>query len=345
MMRTLLRLTAISAALVLAACGGASSPQSEGGSSGEPTTVRFRFDWVPNVSYLPYLAAKSNNYFADEGVNVQMTVGSGSTDSVTLTGAGQFDIGIAAAPAVLAGVDKGVPIVSVGAIYQTNSQVYISLPDKPIRSPRDMVGKKIGIRPGIDLLQLQLLLKKNGIPADQVTTVNIGEGQEPLLNRQVDAVLGGAYDQLVVVSEAIGQPAPYFRLSDFGVNPYFASIIANKRFAEGNPDAVKGFVAAYARGIKWSLDNPEQAMELLRTSYPDDLSQEYVSAAVPAIRPYWTSTDTATHGLLYQNPERYQTDTIALAKQLGQIEKDLKFEEVASNDFLPSPAIVAEQVK
>ena len=72
---------------------------------------------------------------------------------------------------------------------QQHPYAFFSLQKKPIREPKDLVGKKVGIQ-ATGVILLRALLAKNKIPEKDVQIVIIGADMSPVLTGQVDCVTG-----------------------------------------------------------------------------------------------------------------------------------------------------------
>src|SRR5208282_6571028 len=77
-----------------------------------------------------------------------------------------------------------------------------------------MIGRKIGVQATGQIL-LTALLRKNGIPEDQVQKVIIGSDMTPLMTGQVDAVTGWITNTTAL--KVLGTDAIVLRLWDCGV--------------------------------------------------------------------------------------------------------------------------------
>ena len=55
--------------------------------------------------------------------------------------------------------------------------------------------------------------------------------------------------------------APIMLMADYGVNLYGNTIIVNPKFAADNPDAVKGFLRAFVKGLKDTIKDPSTAVD------------------------------------------------------------------------------------
>jgi ABC-type nitrate/sulfonate/bicarbonate transport system substrate-binding protein len=304
--------------------------------------VNFRFDWTPTPQDVPVLAAQAQGFFRDAGVDVTTTVGSGSGDSISLTGVGKHDMAIANAMNVAIAAEQGIPVVSVGMILQDNGVEVFSLPENPVKVPQDLVGKKMAVNPTSNSsLFYRAMLTKAGIDPSKITEVPVSQsdGDDLLLQKQVDACVSFRQTEGVADSKAYGKPLVFMSLTEYGVAPYGQALIANKQFVQQHPNAVKGFLKAYAQGIKWSIDHKQEALQLLSDKIKD-LDKDTLQQALDWNLALMTSDDTGKNGLLYQNPTRWQTDTLAFAKQVGIIKKDVDPASAYTNEYLPTPPVL-----
>src|SRR5205807_1828293 len=72
---------------------------------------------------------------------------------------------------------------------QQHPYAYFSLPKKPVRAPRDLIGRKVGIQATAKVL-LNALMKKHDIAEKDVEIVIIGSEMTPILTGQTDVVSG-----------------------------------------------------------------------------------------------------------------------------------------------------------
>jgi NitT/TauT family transport system substrate-binding protein len=302
------------------------------------TTIKWRFSWTPTTAWTFILAAQALGYDKANCVTVQITPGTGSTDSVTLTGAGQFDMAEASALAVATGNGNGRPNQSIGVFYQNDPHGIISRADTPIKSAADIIGKKMGISQGSSTLLWQAIVKKNNIDLSKVTVLPIGFGVEPLVTKQVDGMVDyfdGAY---VTVTSALKGASNFLPIADLGIGQYGSVILVNKTWAATHGDAIKNFMRMYAQGLKWSLENPASAVPILR-SRATELGNQEATDFLTRTLSLLTSADTKTKGLLYQDANRLKTGTLELAQSVGLTKTALDPSAVMTNDYQPNPPI------
>ena len=68
---------------------------------------------------------------------------------------------------------QDIPVKCFAAGAQEHPYTFFSLKKNPIREPKDMIGKKVGIQ-ATGVILLRALLAKNNIPEKDVQIVTIG---------------------------------------------------------------------------------------------------------------------------------------------------------------------------
>ena len=94
--------------------------------------------------------------------------GGPNIDGVAIVASGRFEIGqVSSSPSLMLAASQGIPVKSFAVSVQEHPYAFFSLGSKPIRTPKDMIGKKIGIQATGKVL-LSALLKKHDIPESDV---------------------------------------------------------------------------------------------------------------------------------------------------------------------------------
>ena len=130
--------------------------------------------------------------YKDEGLDVEIISGSGSSDTVKQVGSGTIDFGLVDALVLVQAAQQRVPVKSIAAYYQRSPIVLISPKDKPITNPKQLLsGIELGSKKGSATYQgLVAFLAANDMQIEQIKMVDIGFGVAPLLVKQVDAIMG-----------------------------------------------------------------------------------------------------------------------------------------------------------
>ncbi|WP_374302193.1 ABC transporter substrate-binding protein [Paracoccus sp. (in: a-proteobacteria)] len=279
-------------------------------------TVKLQLGWLAGNGILGELAADQNGYFAEEGLALEVVAGGPNVDGVASVASGRADIGsISSSPSLMLARSQGLPVKCIAAGYQQHPFTYFSLEKNPVREPKDLIGKTVATN-GTARILLQALLAANDIPEDQVNVLVMGADMAPLLTGQADVVTG--WKTNVGALSVLGPDRVDMSLWDAGIrlyaNPYY---VTDASLAE-HPDQVRGMLRAIARGWGWVHDNPEAAVEILLTRYPN-LDREAEMAAVGPVVDYSFNDVTRQNGWGAMTRENWQAQ-IDIYDRLGQFE-------------------------
>src|SRR3954468_9393993 len=111
-----LRLLALAAALVLAAC----SPKKEAAPAAEqPTAIRFATDWRAQAEHGGFYEALANGEYRKRGLDVTIVQGGPGSNVPQLLAAGSVDLGMGSNSFIVMNLaHEGVPVKAVAAMFQ-----------------------------------------------------------------------------------------------------------------------------------------------------------------------------------------------------------------------------------
>jgi NitT/TauT family transport system substrate-binding protein len=230
-------------------------------------TVNLQLGWIAGNNQIGEIVAKRLGYYEEEKLNVVIQPGGPSIDGVAIVASGRHEIGeISSSPSLMLAASQKIPVKCFATGLQEHPYTFFSLPKKPIRTPKDMIGKKIGIQATGRIL-LTALLKKHGIPEKDVEVVIIGSELTPVLTGQTDAVTGWLTSTTAL--KPLGPDRIDLRLWDAGVQLYALPLYATKDTIEKKPEMLAGFLRATARGWAYARSEPDKAADLLVKEYPN----------------------------------------------------------------------------
>lgn len=155
-------------------------------------------NWYPYGEHAPFYYGVEQGIFEDHGINLEIQAGQGSTKTAQAVGQEQVDFGWADTPAVLANIDNGVAIHSVGVFLQTTPSAVQVFADSGIETPEDLVGTTIAVSAGdAPTTVFPMYLDAVGLAESDVTQQNLDPAGKiaAMLSGQVDGLIGFVHDQ------------------------------------------------------------------------------------------------------------------------------------------------------
>lgn len=232
----------------------------------EPTTVRLHFNWSVDPGFGGYYVALDQGYYTDENLEVEIIHGGPNVPNpVQVLSGGAADIGIASPLVIAQAIEEGADYVVVATRFQTTPFGMSSLPDNPIYTADDIVGKKIG-GGAFDAVFLDALLTLNDLEPGSYELVPIGFDPAPLPDGQVDGIANYMVSHPVILT-ARGIDNVAVSYADMGMPLYGDMIFVNRSFLEENRDAVVGFVRGTVKGWEKFFADPDLGFDLMFDEY------------------------------------------------------------------------------
>ena len=290
------------------------------------TTVPFALDWKFEGPSAAYFAAVDNGHFAEEGLEVEISAGTGSLDAIPKVATGAFPMGFADINSLIKFLDQnpGAPVTAVMMVYDKPPFAVVGRKSLGISTPKDLEGKVLGAPPPDGAwAQFPAFASANDLDMDAITVEPVGfPTREPMLAEgKVDAITGFSFSSYLNLVR-LGVPEDdisVILMADHGLELYGNAIIANTDFAEANPELVTGFLRAVAKGWKDVIADPEAGAQMVAERNPAAdvaLEQRRLQLAIDAN----VVTDyTLENGMGDIDPDRFEA-------ALDQIAETYEFE-------------------
>src|SRR5262245_39316329 len=261
---SIIRPVRISAALA----GAAALMAAITGSAAAQTPIKFSLDFKFEGPAAPFVVAIDKGYFKAEGLDVTIDTAGGSLEPITRIASGTYDMGFGDINSLIKFRDQnpGVPIRAVFMVYNRPAFSIVGRKSRGVHKPRDLEGRRLGAPPPDGAVaQWPIFVQANEIDASKVTIVSVGfPVREPMLaSGEVDAITGFSFSSYINLKDR-GVPADditVLLMADYGVNLYGNTIMVSPKFAAEKPEAVKGFIRAFLKGLKDTIANPASAVE------------------------------------------------------------------------------------
>jgi NitT/TauT family transport system substrate-binding protein len=218
-----------------------------------------------------FFLAEEKGYYAAEGLKLTMDPSNGSGEVATRIGGGIYDFGFGDINVLVEfnAKNPGNAAKAVYMLYYRSPLSIGSLAKAHIVQASDLNGKKLGgaLTDGAYKLFPAYSSLAN-VKADSIlwSYGDLRLRETLLLRGTVDGILG--FDSTMYFNLVRQGIAPadikFLYYSDAGLNIYGNALIASKKVLESNPKAVKGFVAASAKGWRDAIANPAEAIRALK---------------------------------------------------------------------------------
>jgi len=238
------------AALALTGCSTSTTTTDSGEKSFGDINVQL--SWIKNAEFAGEFYALDNGYYTEQGFGaVTLTSGPSTGASELDTGKAQFALSDAAS--IASAISEGSTLKIVGATYQKNPFTLISLASSNIKTPKDLIGKKIGVDDSNTAL-FQGFLTANGLTASQVKIVpGHFDGPTQVESGTADAYVAYITNEAIAVHNdfVAGKIKSDVSRMDFADNglPFVAeTITTTQEMIDDHPDLVKAFLIAEIKG-------------------------------------------------------------------------------------------------
>lgn len=185
----------------------------------------------------------------------------GSNRSLEYLNSGSVDFSSTAGLAAALSRANGSPIKTIYIQSQPEWTALVVSKNSPIKTIKDLKGKKIAATKGTDpfLFTLQAL-ETAGLNKKDVQLVHLQhpDGKTALERGQVDAWAG--LDPLMASAQVQSGAKLLYR--NVGFNSY-SVLSVKEQFANQSPEAIEAVVKAYEQARKWAKANPSKLAELL----------------------------------------------------------------------------------
>lgn len=317
--------------IALSGCSGGASPTPA--PPAPPTKVTLAMGFIPNVQFAPFYVAVNQGYFADENLEIEFDYGM-ETDLLNLVGTDALHFAVASGDQVILARGQGLPVVYVMTYFQRFPVAVVSLEDVPLENPEDLIGRSVGI-PGLwgaSYIGWLALLDAAGIDEGDIKLESIGYTQVASLTEdQVDAAVVYAANEPVQLRQAGYEPHIIY-VADY-MNLVSNGIITNDKTIAEQPQLVAGLVRAVLRGLRYTIEHPEEAFEICLEYVPEaggENRDTQLAVLLESIK-FWQSDK-----LGYSDPSAWEMSQQFML-EAGLAETQTDPEKMFTNDFIVVP--------
>lgn len=336
MKRASIPAVALAVALLALAFGLAACGEKSEDTTGKTEALSLTLDFYPNPDHAGIYMAQKLGYFEEAGLNVEIQTPSDPAAPLKLLAAGRTDLAISYEPEVILAREQGLDVQAVAALVNRPLTSMIWLKKSGIKGVGGLRGKTIATA-GIPYQDayLKTILARAKLSSSDVKTVNVGFGLLPaLLSGKAQAMLGGFSNVEGVDLRLRGSDPVVTPVDKLGVPTYDELVLAaqGKRLRE-DPQAIRLFIAALARGTAAAAKNPQAAAKALLEANPD-LDPKLTKAELAVTLPLLNPTRNGKQPYGYMAPGQWR-EFIGWMRDNELIDGLPEPSTALSNDYLP----------
>ncbi len=322
-------LAAAGGAAALAGCGAStgSSPSASAAASGSP---RVNANTKVAISHLkalisntPWAVGKDKGFYAGVGLTQEPTSFSGGGDTVRGLLQGGNDYASATPDAIVLAFVKGQAIRIIGGAFATSSVVVLAKKNSPIKTVKDLAGKRIGFsNPGsASQFVIMKTLRDNNVQANLIATGGASESLTALRSGLVDATWT-VYPQ----PQRFANEFQTVFSAASTVPDYPETMLATTEdYARQHPEVLRAFLYAHEQAMDYTRKNPEESATIW-AKFAGIPPQPAVDAIKEFASTVWT---------LKINPQSLKLIENSLL-DFKQIDKPVDWKKLIVQDYLPA---------
>lgn len=286
-----------------------------------------------SVFYAPQYVAIKNGYFAEEGLDIELTTGQGADKVMTAVLSGQSDIGFAGPEASIYVYNEGKEDHTqvFAQMTQKDGSFLVSKEKTDKFSWQDLKGKTVipGRKGGVPYMTFEYVLKKNGLNPQKDLVLD----DSIKFDLMAGAFAGGdaeyvtLFEPTASMTEAAGKGYVVASVGEASGEIPYTAYFAKKSYMEQNSDVIQGFTNAIYKGEKWVKEHTAtEIAEAIKDFFPDT----DIEMLATAIQSYMDIDAWKSDPILKKESfDLLQT----VMKEAGELEKEGDYNKIVNNSY------------
>jgi NitT/TauT family transport system substrate-binding protein len=295
--------------------------------------VLIRFTWQIKGEHGPLFVALDKGYFKDEGLDVELAEGSGAETVVKLVAQGIDNVGFGPATTVAEAISHGLPL-QVVAVYQPVTPIgLMSFPDVPLRTPKDLEGRKLGLTRNESFANLlEPFAALNHVDMSKVTKVVLDYSSRNglFMSRQLDIQSTFLNVDVPLMVRKFNIKFNTMKVSDFGLKLLGGGLFVNRQYGETHPETISKLLRAIAKGYRDASSDPSGAAgslyQHLKTKVSQDILEDQLRVTMEDMNL------TSDKPLCWQDEDAWRSN-IKLLHEVGVIQNVGSIDDYYTNKF------------
>ena len=237
--------------------------------------VHLMLDWIPTGDYAPYYAGMAMGIYQKNGIELRISRGNGSGDTLSKLAGGAADIGMADISALFTARQRAnMPVKMIAAVYAHSPHSLFVRKDSGITNFAGLEGKRIGITPGNShKLYFPAVAAAAKTDPNKIEGVTVdGSSMAALLiSGRIDAApfySTNFYYQNKQAKRA-GKELAFLPFVEAGFSIYSLSFHTTEATIKNRPDMLRNFLKATREAWEAARANPQATCEAHVKAVPE----------------------------------------------------------------------------
>ena len=228
------------------------------------TPITLQLKWQHAFQSAGFYAADIKGFYRDSGLKVTLKERLTKNSPVDLLMAGEAEYAVAGGSALLLAHLHNKPIKSLAVIFQHSPSILLSRKDSGIRTPADLVDRRVMRSRDLSTLEFDAMLIHEGVNPEAMDFVKPSWDINDLAKGRVDAmsayITSGPF-QL----RALGIEPSFLQPITYGIDFYGDTLAATTDEIRNHSDRAKAFTRATLKGWQYAFSHQDEIIEYILT--------------------------------------------------------------------------------
>jgi ABC-type nitrate/sulfonate/bicarbonate transport system substrate-binding protein len=298
------------------------------GNGSNPATVNFRIKFSIYSGFAPHFVALEKGYYDKQGLKVDIQPGGPGIDPLKIVLTGDADVGLASYDQILLARERGLPLIAIGEDTTKSGVGFISLVSSGIKTPKDFIGRKVGVMPGTDKGTVyEALMSKLGIDRSKIQEIPVQFNLAVLFNGTVEVFPAFISNQPIIAQDN-GFEVNVIDPDQYGITPGGNVFFTSEETLRKKRDVLEAFLRAELGAIMDSQSMNDGEVVDCVIKHNNQLKRDTEIKIWQATKALILPKDRSTVGIM---PRARWEHTAQLFKQAGLLKSAPDFDKAYTN--------------
>jgi polar amino acid transport system substrate-binding protein len=228
--------------------------------------VSLQLQWADQFQFAGYYVAKEKGFYRDAGLDVEIVKFDPKRLVVDEVTEGRSEYGIGRSSLLVSRM-SGKPVVALAAIFQSSPFVLLSKKSANIRTPRDLIGKRIMMTQDFqDTVAIRAMVNSQGMRMEELKFIEHSYNPLDIANGKTDVMACYVSNEPFVLKEK-GIETNMINPEQYGFDFYSDILFTTEREIRAHPERVRAFVTATLKGWRYAFAHIDETARLIEKHY------------------------------------------------------------------------------